>query len=76
MKYINAKDILPKQLLDEIREYADGVYLYIPKSDTNKISWGMNTNYHREMELRNQHIYDKYLEGADIINCKVLSSFR
>ena len=30
MKYINASDILPEPLLNEVRRYADGVYLPAP----------------------------------------------
>lgn len=66
MKYINGKEVLPEDLLKEIRKYAEGVYVYIPKSDWKKNKWGEKTNYHREMELRNRHIYDKYLEGVEI----------
>ncbi|SHJ77897.1 Putative homoserine kinase type II (protein kinase fold) [Anaerocolumna jejuensis DSM 15929] len=66
MKYINGQEVLPEDLLKEIRKYAEGVYVYIPKSDWKKNKWGEKTNYHREMELRNRHIYDKYLEGVEI----------
>ncbi len=65
MKYVNGVDVLPEELLNEIREYVEGVYIYIPKSNLKKNKWGENTNYRREMELRNLHIYDKYLEGVD-----------
>lgn len=66
MKYINGQEVLPEDLLKKIRKYAEGVYVYIPKSDWKKNKWGEKTNYHREMELRNRHIYDKYLEGVEI----------
>lgn len=66
MKYINGNDILPEELLNEIRKYAQGVYVYIPKSTSKKVAWGEKTKYHLEMALRNQHIYDKYLGGIDI----------
>ncbi|MGN6711511.1 CD3324 family protein [Anaerocolumna jejuensis] len=66
LKYINGQEVLPEDLLKEIRKYAEGVYVYIPKSDWKKNKWGEKTNYHREMELRNRHIYDKYLEGVEI----------
>ena len=39
MKYINAADVLPKELLDEILNYVDGELLYIPISG-NKQKWG------------------------------------
>lgn len=76
MKYVNGIDALPEELLNEIRKYAEGVYIYIPKSDFKKGKWGENTNHHREMELRNLHIYDKYLEGVQmeaIASCYHLS---
>lgn len=66
MKYLNGIDILPEELLKEIRKYADGVYIYIPKSNLKKNKWGENTNHQREMELRNLHIFDKYLEGVNL----------
>lgn len=66
MKYINGKNIFPEELLNEIRKYTEGAYVYIPKSDSGKNKWGENTNFHREMELRNEHVYDKYLEGLEI----------
>ncbi|MDF2541032.1 MAG: DNA-binding protein AraC-type [Herbinix sp.] len=67
MKYVNGADILPEELINEIRKYTDGVYIYIPKNSAKRNKWGENTNHRREMELRNIHIYDKYLEGVDYI---------
>ncbi len=66
MQYVNGKEVLPEALLDEIRKYAEGVYVYIPKSNEKKGKWGEKTNYNKEMELRNRHIYNKYLEGLEI----------
>ena len=31
MKYKNAKDIFPDEILREIMKYVDGQYIYIPK---------------------------------------------
>ena len=31
VSYTNADRILPRELLDAIQQYADGVYLYIPR---------------------------------------------
>ncbi len=63
MRYISGIDALPEDLLNEIKRYVDGVYVYIPKSDSKKRKWGENTKYHHEMKLRNLHIYEKHLEG-------------
>ena len=42
MKYINAADVLPKDLLNEILNYVDGELLYIPTSRKKK-KWGKQT---------------------------------
>ncbi len=72
MKYVNGLQVLPEELLNEIRKYAEGVYVYIPKSNSKKSKWGEETNFGREMELRNLQIYDKYLEGH---NAEAISDF-
>ena len=36
MKYINAADVLPDELLNEILNYVDGELLYIPSSGKNE----------------------------------------
>ncbi len=66
MKYVNGVDILPEELLKEIRKYVEGIYIYIPKSEKKRERWGENTRHRIEMEFRNQHIFDGYLEGASI----------
>lgn len=63
MKYVNAKTVLPEELLNQIMEYVDGKYLYIPKKESNKNLWGNQTVYKREMELRNLKIYEHFLIG-------------
>ncbi len=63
MKYINAKNCLPEELLEEIMEYVEGAYIYIPKKEENKKQWGNETAFRREMELRNQKIYEHFLIG-------------
>lgn len=39
MKYINAEEILPKELFNQIKRYAAGKLLYIP-TDNKKKAWG------------------------------------
>ena len=36
VSYTNADRILPRELLDAIQQYADGVYLYIPRKAERK----------------------------------------
>lgn len=61
MKYVNAKDALPEELLSVIQRYYQGGYLYIPKKSRGGIR--QQTDYKIELEKRNQYIYLKYLEG-------------
>lgn len=61
MKYVNAKDILPGELLSEIQKYLQGGYLYIPKK--NDCHAKRRTDYKVELEKRNGRIYLMHLEG-------------
>ena len=61
MKYTNANSILPKELIEQIQEYVQGEYLYIPIK--NKCAVEPETGYKTELEKRNAHIFTNYLEG-------------
>ncbi|MDE5781918.1 MAG: phosphotransferase, partial [Lachnospiraceae bacterium] len=61
MKYVNANDVLPEELLAMIQKYYQGGYLYIPKGNYCEVK--QQTDYKIELEKRNQHIYLKHLEG-------------
>lgn len=63
MSYKNAGDILPEKLLTEIQQYIDGVCLYIPRKEESKRSWGALTATKKELEARNQRIYEDYERG-------------
>lgn len=57
MKYVNASEILPEELLEMVRKYYRGGYLYIPKG--NEREAGRKTEYKTELEKRDQHIYSR-----------------
>lgn len=61
MKYVNANDVLPEELLSMVRKYYQGGYLYVPKGSCCEAK--QQTEYKIELEKRNQHIYLKHLEG-------------
>ncbi len=61
MSYMKAADVLPKELLDKIQDYVDGEYLYIPRKENSRKSWGENTDAKKEIYLRNMEIYEKYM---------------
>ena len=41
MKYINAADVLPMELLKELSAYVNGQLLYVPSMESKK-SWGVS----------------------------------
>lgn len=63
MSYKKAKHILPQELLEQIQEYVDGEFIYIPRASDNKKNWGETTSTRRELKERNSRIYLDYLAG-------------
>ena len=66
MSYIKAEEILPEELIRQIQEYADGVYIYIPRRPGNRQPWGQETGYKAELKLRNDRIRNDYASGASV----------
>ena len=65
MKYKNAADILPEELLKQVQTYIEGETLYVPKS-TPKMEWGSRNgskNYYTE---RNKEIKQRFLAGSSM----------
>lgn len=65
MKYVNASDILPEELLKQLRQYAAGQLLYIPSTDEKK-GWGESSGYRDQLRKRNQMIRNKYAHGLTV----------
>ncbi len=65
MKYTNAAEILPKELLKEIQTYIDGDVLYIPKTSTKK-EWGSVSGSREFYQKRNKEIQFLYENGYSI----------
>lgn len=65
MNYENAGDLLPEELLKEVKKYAAGKLLYVPL-DQEKKAWGEASGYRQVLVRRNQIIYNKYLHGTSI----------
>jgi Ser/Thr protein kinase RdoA (MazF antagonist) len=61
VNYKNANHILPDRLVQEIQQYVQGEYIYIPIKD--KVMNTSPTEYEQELIKRNEHIYTKSLEG-------------
>lgn len=61
MKYVNANEVLPEELLVMIQEHYDGGYLYIPKHNGRRATG--QTAYKKELAKRDQRIFLMHLEG-------------
>lgn len=70
MKYEKAQNILPYGIIELIQDYIDGGYIYIPKKNENKKSWGENTETKKQLNVRDQEIFYKYSDGVPV---KILS---
>ena len=64
MRYINAQDVFPKDVLALIQDYVDGEYIYIPRK--NRRCWGQGTNAKIETKKRNEVIYKQYKSGHKV----------
>jgi Mor family transcriptional regulator len=65
MKYRNASDILPDELLKEVQKYTSGETLYIPSSIERK-KWGHDSGARIFYEQRNEEIRNKFFHQASI----------
>ena len=70
MSYVKATDVLPEEVLVLIQKYIEGEYLYIPKKECNRKTWGETTKSKEKTSARNADIYKIYKEG---VSAKVLS---
>ena len=66
MSYVKAVDVLPDDILELIQNYVDGEYIYIPRKEDKKKSWGENTEYKKEIDKRNSMIFEEYKTGVKV----------
>lgn len=66
MSYVNANDVLPKILVEEIQKYVDGQLLYIPRKNETSLSWGERSGTRERLAERNQTIVKCYYSGQTI----------
>lgn len=66
MRYVKAKNILPNDIIQIIQEYIDGEYIYIPRKNGNEKAWGEKNGTRKNLEYRNNSIYNKYLSGIKV----------
>lgn len=68
MKYEKAQNVLPQSIIEIIQKYTDGGYIYIPRKNENKKSWGENTGTKKHLEMRDNEIFNKYSIGVSVKN--------
>jgi Mor family transcriptional regulator len=66
MEYKKAQNVLPKELVKLIQEYIDGEYLYIPRKDGEKKTWGETSGARNMLRTRNSEIYCSYQSGRRV----------
>ena len=66
MKYVNAKAVLPHGLVEELQEYIQAGYIYIPAREDRHKAWGEQSGCRRELAERNAGIVDAYRQGVSL----------
>lgn len=66
MKYINANEILPVRLVEELQKYMQAGYLYIPAKTEQHKSWGELFGCRKELGYRNIKIISEYQQGVSM----------
>lgn len=64
MGYRKADAILPPEVVALIQQYVDGEYIYIPRREGKRKSWGETTGCRKETGERNRRIWLDYRSGA------------
>ncbi len=63
-KHLNARQVLPEALVQEIQKYVQGAHLYIPSAE--RKAWGTNSGARDALEQRNMEILHAYRSGQTI----------
>jgi Mor family transcriptional regulator len=66
MKYVNAKDVLPPDVLAAVQEHTRGALIYVPKKDDEKIGWGVLSGARAMVRGRNKSISEAYRRGRSV----------
>ena len=66
MRYVNANEILPKHLLEEIQSYVQGDLIYIPKPEEQRLKWGVASGERKRLNERNQTMKALFKQGTSL----------
>ena len=68
MKYVKAHQVLPPELIELVQQFIDGEFIYIPRKDGVKISWGEKSGTKDTLKNRNEQIFNQYKSGISVIS--------
>ncbi|WP_409342246.1 CD3324 family protein [Paenibacillus sp. MBLB4367] len=60
MRYINANEILPIELIEKLQDFVQGEYIYIPAIKDQHKNWGELSGFREEIDRRNSEIIQAY----------------
>lgn len=66
MKYIKATEVLPADLVEELRKYAEGCILYVSNKPGPRRGWGEATDTKTLLSCRNTRIRSERQSGLSI----------
>lgn len=67
MKYKNAIDLFPQELITEMQKYVTGGLVYIPQVEKQRKHWGELSGYRVEISKRNYEIRKKFHNKSTIL---------
>lgn len=66
MKYTNARDVLPQELLEALRKYVPEGLLYIASDVQKRRRWGSRTGAREALDMRNHAIRKRFCAGEGV----------
>lgn len=66
MRYVNALEVIPEELLKEVQKYVSGGLIYVPQLEEKRKLWGESTGSRQDLMIRNAEIKQKFQSGIDI----------
>lgn len=66
MGYVRAEEILPKEIIELIQQYVDGINIYVPRKEEKRAGWGQMNDARLKIYVRDETIYQEYLDGVKV----------
>jgi Mor family transcriptional regulator len=63
---VNARDVLPPDVLTEVQKYLCGELIYVPKRENEKAGWGQINGSRMMVFSRNRNIVEAYRDGSSV----------